>query len=287
MSYPRLESTYRCWQGDAQNSAHRLAIFFHWKLMQEGFLCAGSGGTSKTELLPDAWNSQSDLISLDYVDNCTPPTEVALEVKMEGTQTANCSLTRGKDTSSVRLDLEEHIDPAKTDTIDVYKNKEGLVAALDKLLSYVRPKQASTERPQSTSGPPPPPYSRDPLREGPRPGPDAGPPGWGGVGPPPIGGADLDPLGRGLGGGMLMDPRGGGGMGFGPVRPRWDPVGPRDPFAGPPMFGPRGGGMGGPPGGFGGPGMGGGLGGPGMGGFGGRRNFGDAMGPPGWDDMFM
>ena len=67
---------------------------------------------------------------------------------------------------------------------------------------------------------------------------------------------------------MIMDPRGGGGRGMGP---RWDPVGP-----GAPGLGGRGG--------FGGAGP---LG-PGRGG---RRNFGDEMRPPDFNDdynnMFM
>ena len=95
---------------------------------------------------------------------------------------------------------------------------------------------------------------------------DPGMPDFGGIGPR-IGGADLDPFSMG-GGGMIMDPRGGGGRGMGP---RWDPVGPSAP-------GLRG------RGGFGGAGP---LG-PGRGG---RRNFGDEMRPPDFNDdynnMFM
>ena len=98
---------------------------------------------------------------------------------------------------------------------------------------------------------------------------DPGMPDFGGVGPS-IGGADLDPFGGGgiMGGGMIMDPtRGGRGMG-----PRWDPVGP-----GAPVFGGRGRSGGGPLG-------------PGLG-RGGRRNYGDEMRPPDFNDdynnMFM
>ena len=107
---------------------------------------------------------------------------------------------------------------------------------------------------------------------------DPGMPGWGGVGAPPLGGSDLDPMGGIMGGGMLMDPRQGGRMGH-PMQPRFDPVGP---------------GMGGGIGPLGGGGMGGigPLGGGEMGGIGtmggGRgRNYGDAMRPPDWDNMYM
>ena len=78
-----------------------------------------------------------------------------------------------------------------------------------------------------------------------------------------------------MGGGMLMDPRQGGRMGQ-PLHPRFDPVGP-----GMGGMGPMGGGVGPLGGGMGG--IGGGMG----GGRGGGRNFGDAMRPPGWDNMFM
>ena len=104
---------------------------------------------------------------------------------------------------------------------------------------------------------------------------DPGPPGWDGVGPPALGGSDLDPLGGMMGGGMLMDPRGPGRGG----QPRFDPVGPGMP--GMPGFGGEMGGMGGMGGVGGMPGRG------GLGGRGGGRNFGDAMRPPSWDNMYM
>ena len=53
---------------------------------------------------------------------------------------------------------------------------------------------------------------------------------------------------------------------------RWDPVGPTGPLGGDPLGG---GPLGGP------------LGGGRLGGGGGRRNYGDAMRPPDWDNMFM
>jgi hypothetical protein len=71
-----------------------------------------------------------------------------------------------------------------------------------------------------------------------------------------VGSSDLNPFGRIGSGGMLADPfqpRGGGFPG-----PRFDPPGPGFPRGG------RGGQ-----------------------GFGGRRNFGDDLPPPGFDDMFM
>ena len=85
-----------------------------------------------------------------------------------------------------------------------------------------------------------------------------------------------------MGGGMLMDPRGSGRAG----QPRFDPVGPGMP--GMPGFGGEMGSMGGL-GGMGGMGGVGGM--PGRGGLGGRRgggrNYGDAMQPPNWDNMYM
>jgi len=79
-----------------------------------------------------------------------------------------------------------------------------------------------------------------------------------------IGSSDLDPFGRIGSGGMLADPfqpRGGGGL----AGPRFDPPGPG--FL---PGGGRGRGQGGQ-----------------RGQGGGRRNFGDDLPPPGYDDMFM
>ena len=109
----------------------------------------------------------------------------------------------------------------------------------------------------------------DPLMVGGRRHPrglDPNMPDHGGVGPN-IGGADLDPFRGGgiMGGGMMMDPR--GGRGGRDIEPRWDPVGPG--------MGPFGGNRG-----------------RGRGGFrGAGRNFGDEMAPPDFSDdynnMFM
>lgn len=117
-------------------------------------------------------------------------------------------------------------------------------------------------RPQPPERPQPQPRVPDfPPRQ---PFPDPDDPFGGGPLFDPPGGADLDPTGRRGRGGMLMEPPRGGHIG----QPRIDPTNP---------FGPSGG-IGGFPGRIG-------RGGGGRGG----RNFGDAMGPPDFnnDNMFM
>ncbi|XP_023345938.1 proteasome inhibitor PI31 subunit [Eurytemora carolleeae] len=277
MSWYGLETLYSSMVKDLKSRNDVLVVFIHWTLTREGWRCTGSGdrkdGTG-SELLPASWNSDTSVYQLNYQD--TDDSHYTLKVVMVG-ESALCSLLRIQDNKNTdtTVHLQNYINEDVSSYEAGFKDKDGLRTKIEDLLQIFKTKQGSSggtndkTQPQNPevdplrAGP-----SYDPLRSGRRPRLDEGPPGWDGVGPPRIGGSDLDPLGGMHGGGMLMDPMHGGR----PMNPRWDPVGPTGPLGGDPLGG---GPLGGP------------LGGGRLGGGGGRRNYGDAMRPPDWDNMFM
>jgi len=296
MSYPGLETLFAVSKNDLKTPEDVLVLFVHWTLHKEGFRCTGVGeenvsGGEGSELLPGGWNSTPQVYTLNYKDD-KDSKMVLKAVKIGDSLSINLLKQPSKKLAEITLEIQTYISDQLTDYAAVFLQKDDLRKNIEKLFSQFKEAEKKTEE-QADMRP-------DPLAQPssrPRPRVDEGPPDFGQVGPPRVGGSDLDPFGRLGGGGMLMEPpfhgRGGGGP---PMRPRWDPVGPLDPDfgmgggIGGPRFG--GGGMGGPLGGGAGPfgRGGGGIGGfPPRGGGGNRRNFGDAMRPPGWDndDMFM
>ena len=255
----------------------------HWALCRRTALCVGTGESGvegvRSELLPEGWTSVEGVFCLRYTD--AKVQKFLLKVVTADDMTI-LSLLVLKDNQSTDISLATHdfVEGLTLKATEVGK----LVEQLDKQLldPLMKPKEKSevkTKKGDEKGNQPKEQPGRDPLTAGGRGGRvDPGPPGWDGVGPPALGGSDLDPLGGMMGGGMLMDPRGPGRGGH----PRFDPVGPGMP--GMPGFGGEMGGLGGMGG------MGGVGGMPGRGGLGGRgggRNFGDAMRPPSWDNMYM
>ena len=245
----------------------------HWALCRRTFLCVGVGESgaegARSELLPEGWSSTEGVFSLRYTG--AKGQKLLLKVVTADDMTI-LSLLALKDNQSTDISLatEDFVEGSALKRTEVGK----LVEKLDKQLldPLMKPNEKAgvkSKKEGEEKGNPAKEQPRiDPLTAGGRGGRvDPGPPGWDGVGPPALGRSDLDPLGGMMGGGMLMDPRGPGRGG----QPRFDPVGPGMP--GMPGFGGEMGGM---------PGRGG-LG----GGRGGGRNFGDAMRPPSWDNMYM
>jgi len=271
---------------EANTSTAVLVTTAHWALCSRGLLCVGSGETfsdtqeNRSEILPDGWNREKCVYTLRYTD--TQGKRYILKAVTADEMTI-MSLLAMKDNSSSDLSLANH-DYVEEQLKLKVTEVDSLVQQLqDKLLDPLLGKKTDAKvDPEGRKGEPTGGTEQSRvdrgkntnslLEEGRRGRVDPGMPGWGGVGAPDIGRSDLDPLGGVMGGGMMMDPRGRGRD----MQPRFDPVGPG-------MIG----GMGGMGGGMGG--MGGGMGGMGgIGGMGGRRNVGDAMRPPGWDnDMYM
>lgn len=254
-------------------------ILVHWCLANQGILCTGVGeqipeGAKRSEKLPEGWNSGAGAVySLVYRD----PGGIDFLVKAVAADSVlivsmmNFKTEKSADVSLCPGDIVKVTNGGETELCDV----DAVVSKIQtELIDKVSGKKKETAGPSSSSDNKKQEDKKrqtgeDPLligRRHPR-DVDPGMPDFGGIGPR-IGGSDLDPFSMG-GGGMIMDPRGGGGRGMGP---RWDPVGP-----GAPGLGGRGG-------------FGGGAGplGPGRGG---RRNFGDEMRPPDFNDdynnMFM
>jgi len=273
MSFSGLESSFAAAKGDIRVANDALVLFIHWKLVQDGLLCIGSGNDqsrSGSELLPNGWSSDPTVYTLNYTDNTSNSYTLKVIVSDDS---AICNLIRNKDnkTTDVTITTKQYIQEDLSSYSTAFTNKDELLRKVEQFVQSVIEKAAEPKSELEAIGQNLSEWGGmecNPLRAEPRrPRADAGPPSWDPTQEPPwVGGADLDPLGRGLGGGMLMDPFNPGR----PMDPRWDPVGPRNPLGGPgPQF----------PGGRGG------------GGRGGRgRNFGDAMRPPGWDfddNMYM
>ena len=259
----------------------------HWALCKRTALCVGNGESgdegARSELLPVGWSSTEGVFCLRYLDS--KGLKLLLKVvTADDMAILSLLLLEGNQSTDLSLATGDYVENLALKATEVGK----LVEQLDKqLLDPLVNHKVKTEEKVKAEGQEnkfkEQPKGSDPLSAGGRGGRvDPGPPGWDGVGPPALGGSDLDPLGGMMGGGMLMDPRGPGRAG----QPRFDPVGPGMP--GMPGFGGEMGGMGGL-GGMGGMGGVGGM--PGRGGLGGRRgggrNYGDAMQPPNWDNMYM
>jgi len=277
--YFGLETFLRVEKERANSSEEVAVVVAHWVLSSHGLLCVGHGEVFKTEekkseLLPEGWNREGSVFTLRYlntqdnqflfkvikVDNMLIMSILAL--KTEGSYDLTI-------TPADYINVEGEVTFTKLDEL-IDKMKKELAQKVVKHKSESKKNDPSAGVKESKTP------GQDPLLEGGRGGRvNPGMPDWGGVGAPPLGSSDLDPMGGIMGGGMLMDPRQGGRMGQ-PLHPRFDPVGP-----GMGGMGPMGGGVGPLGGGMGG--IGGGMG----GGRGGGRNFGDAMRPPGWDNMFM
>jgi len=284
------ESTFNGQKDILKTSSDALVLFTHWKLLKEGFLCVGSGENSSgsgSELLPPGWNSDSSVFQLTYQDSSK--NKYILKVLVNGDDVI-INLLRCCDnkTTDVTINTQEHIGENLKQFESVLIDSSQLLEAIEPLLACKKDAPGQSGKPETESQqqqrrPVGSGRSRDddPLRVG-RPRPQPGPSSdWDRPGAPPIGHSDLDPLGRMGGGGMLMDPPFSGGGN--PIRPRWDPVGPLDPFddgfGGHPLGGRGGSGQRGRGSGS-------------RRGRGGRDDYGDEMRPPGWnnefhDNMFM
>jgi len=270
------------------NSCEDVAVVVaHWVISSNNLLCVGHGemfktGEKKSELMPEGWNREGTVYTLRYIN--TQDNQFLFKViKVDNMLIMSILALKTESSSDLTIIPADYINVEKEVT---FTKLDELIGKIRKELveKVVQPKSESKKNNSSEGEKDSKTPGKDPLLEGGGRGGRVNPgmPDWGGVGAPPLGSSDLDPLGGIMGGGMIMDPRQGGRMGQ-PVHPRFDPVGP-----GMGGIGPLGGGMGGGAGPFGGGmgGNGGGMGG-GIGGGGRGRNFGDAMRPPGWDNMFM
>jgi len=265
-----LEWLFTTVKNDLRHKTDALVLYIHYKLISSGFKCIGNGDATTaadtntpTELLPTDWNSNCEVYTLRYVFNTQG--HVLKVVPVEDKILINFLRYEGEATTSISVVLNEYIRDSYQTFITAYNDLSPLSETVEKeLLAPLLPKQPDPpkqqeqqqqeqqEQPTNLPRVPNPTAPRwDPLME-----------------PPRLGGNDLNPLGGGIGvgGGMLMDPRGNRGMfmppgnlprGAVPPGARFDPFQPINP----------------------------------RGGFGGRgRNFGpdpDNLPPPGADDMFM
>ena len=263
-----LEALRKTAESQIKTSGDAMTAFLHWRLTTEGLLCFGEGETfsreadgEPTELLPDNWNAGRPVYVLRYRHFETGEKYVFKTVRITDSQITAVLMRVGDEkTSEINLDLENEI---KEDL--AFKAERELYDNVSK--NWIEPlfprreKKDADDKPRDEKPPPRRDPDDDPMRE---PYPDMPYPPRPGIpdfpqgprrGQDPffdVGEADLH---GGRGGGMFMEPPGRrGGRGH-LGQPRFDPL----------MPGGRGM-MGGGPGG---------------------RSFGDAMRPPGFDDMFM
>jgi len=240
-----LELMYHVHRGDLREPADAAVLFIHWTLSSSGLQAehptvdAAAGlAPARSERLPPGWRDGHGVYEVTYVSRAG--SRFLLKVLLvEGQLIANMSKLDSDTTAVFNKPLSEMVSGGLDQLGSLYSNANDLrKQVVTSLVEVMLP------RPAATSSSAPGPASRrqqqppaDPLRGGAHGG-AYGRPNYGD--PLAVGGADLDPLGRGIGGGMLMDPR------RPPVSnlPPGVPPGARfDPY-GPPGVGPR---PGGPP----------------------------------------
>nr|SVE73901.1 EOG090X0GPB [Daphnia atkinsoni] len=231
MDFSWLESTFHTSRPLKKEDC--IVTFLHWMLLRNGFRVLHSkegqlkiGDVEGKEILPELWNKDS-VYELQYMKDGQLHMMKAVIVDGELALT----IVRMKDEKVANLVLE-------TDTVigdgiqsfgEAFKDKVGLYNVIEKELmtSFIEKMAPSkpAESEPSTRRPRSPPPDEKPSRSS---FPD----------PFAVGGGDLDPLGRGIGGGMLMDPRHIGGWrpqpgipgnlppGAVPPGARFDPFGP-------------------------------------------------------------
>jgi len=276
INYFGLESILQLQKDKIKASSDVVVILCHWALASRGLSCVGLGENFKdqekrSEMLPDSWNGDPSVYSLRF-RNSEDEKYLLKAIKADNQLIISLLSLKNEASSDTSVTVNDFVVPENG---YCFKQLEVLVKQIkEELINKVIQSKYTEQKSQLKSddkskrsdgkdtGP-------DPLIDGTRGTRNRVDPYYQGegLGAPALGRSDLDPLGGIMGGGMLMDPRQGGRLGN-PMQPRIDPVGPG--FGG---IDPMGGG------GFGGLG-------PTRGG-GGSRNFGDAMRPPSWDNMYM
>ncbi|XP_043213817.1 proteasome inhibitor PI31 subunit-like [Amphibalanus amphitrite] len=194
-----------------QRPADAAMLFVHWTLASSGLQAEHpaqgiSNQSASSEVLPPGWSDQEGVYELSYVGRDRSRYLVKALV-VEGQLITNMSKVDSDATSVFNKPISEMVSDDFKDFHSAYKDvktlkdqiTQELVEALAPGFRSLRVQDRSPRRGSSQerrmSEP-----AVDPLRV----------PGYGSdrhSHPLAVGGADLDPLGRGLGGGMLMDPR--------------------------------------------------------------------------------
>jgi len=277
-----LELAVKVHEDDIRSKKDKVAVVIHWCLLKKGLYFAGVGDNfaeddgKLSEVLPSEWNRTDFTWKYRELDN--KPNKFILKILEDG-EILTIILVRMSDEKSKDFTVDQKKDVFNDTELTgekyhLVKEDEFLQRAFSALLNDFFPppreeplgpkRKNESDHGQSAPGPSRPYGSREP----------------GGVPEYPdplrVGRGDLDPFSGFQGGGMIMDPRGMGQSGPGAsgpgAGPRFDPVYPGMPNPG--LMGGRRG-----------------RGGHRSGPFGGNRNFGDELPPPGppdgYDDMFM
>ncbi|XP_037080737.1 proteasome inhibitor PI31 subunit-like [Pollicipes pollicipes] len=237
-----LELTHYAHKSDLRTPADAALLFVHWTLASSGLQAEHpapdtSNQSPSSERLPDNWSSQDGIYELTYVGR-DRSRYLMKALVVEGQLIVNMSKIDSDITAVFNKPIAEMAGDDLQDYVSVFKDIKNIKDEVVKSLVEAMAPGFRSQRPADAALAPTGSAARDrQSRE-----PAADPlrvPGYGRVagqtGPLAVGGADLDPLGRGIGGGMLMDPR------RPPVSnlPPGVPPGARfDPF-GPPGLGPR------------------------------------------------
>lgn len=214
-----LELMHVAHAGALQRPADAALLFVHWTLASSGLQTEHpTQGTSNqnvtSELLPPGWTDQEGIYELSYVGRDRSRYLVKALV-VEGQLITNMSKVDSDDTAVFNKPIADMVSDNFKDFNSAYKDlkslkdqiTQGLLESLSPGFRSQRAPEAplaaaaSSSRERRTPEPVPDPLRvHDPLRVS----------GYGSdrqSHPLAVGGSDLDPLGRGFGGGMLMDPR--------------------------------------------------------------------------------
>ncbi|CAD5114661.1 DgyrCDS3711 [Dimorphilus gyrociliatus] len=232
-------------QSQLRDSEDALVSVAHWTLISNGFLCVGKGeqpsdDMRKSELLPNAWNSDKEVFTLMYVQPPSAQVHLLKVVRSSGDLLFYFMDLQSDEMRDATIPVNNYCTGNLISFASAFKNIEEFRKELEKNLLGVgvskaeeKAKKDKKDNNKKTDDS----LRHEPFRRQPalfqnpsiRPGFES---------PFDIGRNDLDPLGHfGAGGGMYFDPfRGGHGRGgpripglpLGAVPPgaRFDPIGP-------------------------------------------------------------
>lgn len=188
--------------------------------------------TSGYERLPVGWNNDQQTYILRYIQASTKQTLLLKIVRSDSDLLVNALLGPDGRVAACTLSTSDYVSDRFNSYTSFFTDSGAEVRLLtelrrellDKLLDQSNSTRTSDNQNRRNDSESTVPNRRDPPPATPMVDPYAMP-----IRPfPELGGADLDPLGRGIGGGMLMDPRQFEQVrmprpGFGPMYPRFDP----------------------------------------------------------------
>lgn len=209
-----LELLFNLQKKNFKSKEDCLITTLHNFFINENLLCAGTGdvwpdsSVKGSELLPEDWNANQDVYSLRYINKDNTSRFLLKATKVDHILQVNVAMNENT-VASMNIPVENYIsDDYTTEYSNAYKNLESFAESFrENIMQSLHVKSESSSQKNTTFKPSVskspsnqyllPPRPKANLERDKEPNPSRF---------PQIGGNDLDPLGSGRGGGMLLDP---------------------------------------------------------------------------------